>query len=196
MRARYVEEVHRNPPEAVEDTRLIFHAYFWACTLVFLFEKSIHATSAFGRATLTMFQIPSVLDSPVLRTSAHGALLCVMTSLIHSSFLSVYFGAWQSPGMAASWMREMRGADPHTFWNFWVFIALPTVWTCWGVFLFIASIILFMWPLKYDAGEEPLGTRVFLLLVLSTGALHLALVVSMLRQVSHHHSVSDGMHAV
>ncbi|KAJ6531143.1 hypothetical protein B0H19DRAFT_471049 [Mycena capillaripes] len=148
----------------------------------------LFSTLVFG-ATLTMFQIPSITDNSLLRIIVHSALLCVMMSLIYTSLLSVYFGGWQSTDTAARWMQEMRTANPHTFWNFWVLISLPAVWTCWGIFLFLASMILFAWPLgQYDSSQDvpeaSLGTRVFLMLVVVAGVVHLALAISKLRRVS------------
>ncbi|KAJ7766677.1 hypothetical protein B0H16DRAFT_1522193 [Mycena metata] len=88
----------------------------------------LFATLVFG-ATLTMFQIPSVTASLLLQSLARCALLCVMMSLIQTSLLTIYFGGWTSSGTAASWVQEIQTANPYTFWNFWILIALPAVWT-------------------------------------------------------------------
>ncbi|KAJ7355906.1 hypothetical protein DFH08DRAFT_510857 [Mycena albidolilacea] len=148
----------------------------------------LFSTLIFG-ATLTMFQIPAVADNSLLRTVAHYALLSVMMSLIYISLLSIYFGSWRNSGTAVRWMQEMRTSNPYTFWNFWVLISLPAVWTCWGIFLFLASMILFIWPLSQydtsqDAQELTLVSRLFLMVVMAIGGLHLALTISKLRRVS------------
>ncbi|KAJ6531141.1 hypothetical protein B0H19DRAFT_471010 [Mycena capillaripes] len=57
-----------------------------------------------------------------------------------------------------------------------------------GIF-FRASIILFAWRLgqydfSQDVPEASLGTRVFLMLVVVAGVVHLALAISQLRRVS------------
>ncbi|KAJ7154229.1 hypothetical protein C8R46DRAFT_447293 [Mycena filopes] len=146
----------------------------------------LFSTLIFG-ATLTMFQIPSVTASSLLRTLTHCALLCVMMSLMHTSLLSLYFGSWKSGGTAVRWVQEMRAADPYTFWNFWVLIALPAVWTCWGIFLFLGCMILFVWPLgEHDpegTHELGVGARIFLMVVVVIGGVHLALTIATLKRV-------------
>ncbi|KAJ7137868.1 hypothetical protein C8R44DRAFT_766380 [Mycena epipterygia] len=151
----------------------------------------LFSTLIFG-ATLTMFQIPSVTSSSVLSIVAHSTLLCVVMSLIYTSLLSVYFGGWRSRVTAERWVQEIRAANPHRFWNFWVLISLPAVWTCWSIFLFLASMVLFVWPIgQYDSSQdsingvqESLGIRIFLMTVVLYGAVHLALAISLLRRVS------------
>ncbi|KAJ6622885.1 hypothetical protein B0H10DRAFT_863135 [Mycena sp. CBHHK59/15] len=155
------------------------------------------STLIFG-ATLTMFQLPSITSSSILRTLAHSALLCVMMSLIYMSVLSVYFGGCKSSCSVGSWAQEICTADPHTFWNFWVLISLPAVWTCWGIFLFVASIVLFVWPLgqsdaPQDSPQDPLAARISLMLLVLAGAAYLALSISMLRRKSRRNSVSQAV---
>ncbi|KAJ7811615.1 hypothetical protein B0H14DRAFT_2859496 [Mycena olivaceomarginata] len=139
----------------------------------------LFSTLIFG-ATLTMFQIPAVADNSLLRTVAHYALLSVMMSLIYISLLSIYFGSWRNSGTAVRWMQEMRTSNPYTFWNFWVLISLPAVWTCWGIFLFLASIDF----IHLAAEKLTLVSRLFLMVVMAIGGLHLALTISKLRRVS------------
>ncbi|KAJ7772965.1 hypothetical protein DFH07DRAFT_802061 [Mycena maculata] len=146
----------------------------------------LFSTLIFG-ATLTMFQIPSVTSSSVLHILTHAALLCVLMSLVLTSLLSVYFGGWKYHGTAERWVQEVRTATPRTFWNFWVLISLPAVWTCWGIIFFLASMVLFMWPLgqndlSQDPLEESIGARLFLMGLVLAGVVHLALVISTLRR--------------
>ncbi|KAJ7029350.1 hypothetical protein C8F04DRAFT_42183 [Mycena alexandri] len=134
-----------------------------------------------------MFQIPSVTASSLLESLTRCALLCVTMSLIYTSLLTIYFDGWTSSGTAAGW--EIRNANPYTFWNFWILIALPAVWTCWGIFLFLASMILFVWPLGEDGAKErghdsSLGARIFLMAVLVVGGVQLALMISMLKRIN------------
>ncbi|KAF8205581.1 hypothetical protein K438DRAFT_2014494, partial [Mycena galopus ATCC 62051] len=124
----------------------------WASFIDILLQQwktlGLFSTLIFG-ATLTMFQIDAVVDNLLLHIVVHHALLCVMMSLIYISLLSVYFGGWcRSNSVAMRWMQDMRTSNPYTFWNFWVLISLPAVWTCWGIFLFLVSMILFIWPLS------------------------------------------------
>jgi len=149
------------------------------------------STLIFG-ATLTMFQIPSIMNSSVLPIVAHFVLLCTMMSLIYTCLLGVYFEGWKSISTSEKWMQEVRTADPHTFWNVWVLISLPALWTCWAIFSFLVSMVLFVWPLgqqdssqdSLDGAQESLGARVFLLMVALAGAAHLALAISSLRRVN------------
>ncbi|KAJ6531577.1 hypothetical protein DFH09DRAFT_1182825 [Mycena vulgaris] len=142
------------------------------------------STLIFG-ATLTMFQIPSITSSSGLFVIVHCALLCVMMSLIYTSFLSVNFGSWRSSSTAERWVKEMRTASPHSLWNFWVLISLPAAWTCWGIFLFLTSMVLFAWPLSQhdssqdslDGVQESLGIRIFVMMVLFAGGVQLGCTI-------------------
>jgi hypothetical protein len=69
---------------------------------------------------------------------------------------------------------------------------LPTNFTCIsrGILLFLVSMILFVWPLgHYDSSEDvnqesSLGTKLFLVMVVVVGGVHLALMILKLRRVT------------
>ncbi|KAJ7685683.1 hypothetical protein DFH06DRAFT_1119089 [Mycena polygramma] len=153
----------------------------------------LFSTLIFG-ATLTMFQIPSITGNSLLRALAHFTLLCVTMSLIYTSLLSVFFGSWRSEDTAAKWIQEMRGANPYNFRNFWILISLPAVWTCWGIFFFLASMVLFVWPLgpndpSHGGETASLGMRIFLMMVVVAGGIHLALAILTLRRLGQQDSL-------
>jgi drug/metabolite transporter (DMT)-like permease len=68
---------------------------------------------------------------------------------------------------------------------------LPTNFTCIsrGILLFLVSMILFVWPLAHydsseDVQESSLGTKLFLVMVVVGGGVHLALMILKLRRVT------------
>ncbi|KAJ6461127.1 hypothetical protein DFH09DRAFT_1348205 [Mycena vulgaris] len=138
----------------------------------------------FASSALVIFVV-DITSSSGLLVIVHCALLCAMMSLIYTSFLSVYFGSWRSSSTAERWVKEMRTASPHSLWNFWVLISLPVAWTCWGIFLFLTSMVLFAWPLsQYDSSQdsldgvqESLGIRIFVMMVLVAGGVHLGCMI-------------------
>ncbi|KAJ7073929.1 hypothetical protein C8F01DRAFT_1360678 [Mycena amicta] len=170
------------------------------------------STLIFG-ATLTMFQIPTIINNAPLRVVVHASLLCVLMSLVYTALFSVYFGSFVPVSAHTSrrrrWAQEMRNAAIDTtpahgrFWSIWVLVSLPLVWTCWGIILFIVSMILFVWPPQFAGSKnvnsdetasdsESLGVRMVLSVMVLMGVVHLVLAILHLRRVGHRDSQDDG----
>ncbi|KAK7038207.1 hypothetical protein R3P38DRAFT_540068 [Favolaschia claudopus] len=149
-----------------------------------------------------MFQVPDVMDNSLLRFTAHCTLLCAMLSLMHISLLSIYFLSCRGRNAAIRCIQEMQSSKLYSFWNFWVLVALPTAWACYSILLFLAAIVLFVWPINdgynasQNAPETSLTPRIILIMVVAVGGLHFVLAICKLRRIGRRSTVESEIEAL
>ncbi|KII83378.1 hypothetical protein PLICRDRAFT_95936 [Plicaturopsis crispa FD-325 SS-3] len=154
--------------------------------------KTLNVVSALLlSAILTMFQVPSAADDPVVRTPALLSLICALMSLSYGCMYIVRFGTMRSMYKASKWAEEARKTNTVIWWNVWVLLAMPGIWLAWSMILFIVSILSFVWRTGSTADpadpsalppHAALGPRIAVTAVFALGTVYFALIVRTLKR--------------
>ena len=109
---------------------------------------------------LTFLQIAEAGYHPFTRLTALLSLECAFMSLLYSVLYLAHFHSlgdieattWvfvggSSPKRSKTNLVSKAAAQPSTslYWNMWLFLAFPTVWSGWSLMFFSASLLSFVW---------------------------------------------------
>ncbi|KAF9466846.1 hypothetical protein BDZ94DRAFT_1157137, partial [Collybia nuda] len=140
-------------------------------------------------AILTTLQIDGVSNDPVARSSALASLVCGLMGLLYGCMYTIRFGTMRKGYKAIQWAEEAQQTKTQIFWNVWVFLAMPAVWLCWSIILFVTSILVYVWQTGSDHGHVlqlsptmALGPRVAVTGLFGLGMLYFILIIFTLRR--------------
>ncbi|EAU89515.2 hypothetical protein CC1G_07741 [Coprinopsis cinerea okayama7 len=105
-------------------------------------------------AIWTVLQIDAAAKDGVIRYTAIASLVCALISLMYGCLYVVWFDKMRKPWHASEWAEESR-KDFGVIWNVWVFLAMPAIWLCWSILLFIACIVSYIWRTSTADIEHP-----------------------------------------
>ncbi|KAK7007457.1 hypothetical protein R3P38DRAFT_3212617 [Favolaschia claudopus] len=111
-------------------------------------------------AILTMLQIDAA-SHPITRTSALFSLLCALMSLLYGCLFIIRFGTMRTLRKISSFANEARRQYATVWWNTWVLLAMPAVWS---IIAFLTCIMSFIWlsGSSQDVVDVTLSPRVAL----------------------------------
>ncbi|KAF4611256.1 hypothetical protein D9613_006592 [Agrocybe pediades] len=142
-------------------------------------------------AILTILQIKSAAEDPVIRYAALTSMICALVSLLFGCMYIIRFGSMRKTYKAAEWALEAQSTKTSILWNVWVMLAMPAIWLTWSIILYIACIMSFIWrtsPLE-DANPPNLLSSTMLLItrtvissILGVGLIYGALVLRTFRR--------------
>lgn len=116
-----------------------------------------------------MFQIPSIVSDPLVRTAVLLSLICALTSLTFGCIYIVRSERWERVQnfkmskevrflslplfQSIEHLQEARKANRRVLWNVWVLLVMPAIWLAWSMVLFVISILSFVW--RTGASDDP-----------------------------------------
>ncbi|KIM38484.1 hypothetical protein M413DRAFT_242292 [Hebeloma cylindrosporum] len=141
-------------------------------------------------AILTILQIESAANDPLIRYSALLSMICALMSLFYGCIYIIRFGTMRKTYKAAEWAQEAKRFRVGIFWNVWVLLAMPATWLAWSMIMYIVCIMSFVWrtgtTADVDRGpmtpEDALAFRIIVTVVLSLGLIYFVLIASTLRR--------------
>ncbi|TFK70799.1 hypothetical protein BDN72DRAFT_502881 [Pluteus cervinus] len=99
-------------------------------------------------AIFTIFQINSAANDNVTTTLAILSFACALMGLLYGCMYIIRFGSLKRVVEARHWVEKMQQEDDRIhrhLWNEWILLAMPAVWLCWSILLFVACILSFVW---------------------------------------------------
>ncbi|KAF9459246.1 hypothetical protein BDZ94DRAFT_1122565, partial [Collybia nuda] len=109
--------------------------------------------------------------------------------LLYGCMYTVRFGTMRKAYKAIQWAEEAQKTRTHIFWNVWVFLAMPAIWLCWSIILFLTSIMAYVWrtgsnhdPVLRLSPKGALGPRLAVTGLFGLGVLYFGLIVLTLRR--------------
>ncbi|KJA15466.1 hypothetical protein HYPSUDRAFT_72059 [Hypholoma sublateritium FD-334 SS-4] len=129
-------------------------------------------------AILTMLQIDSAEQDPLIRYSLLFSQICALMSLLFGCLFSIRFdSSMRKLYKAAEWAVEAQKARANVWWNIWVLLAMPAVWLAWSIIFYLVGIMSFVWRTGAQTAPAPtpltdtqlLVVRILITLVLGLG---------------------------
>jgi hypothetical protein len=97
----YVEQLHRFTHQRMEDAQ--YHFGLVAFVSSSCYYLSTVAEYRMFRAILTILQIESAANDPLIRYSALLSMICALMSLLYGCIYIIGFGTMRNPYKAAEW---------------------------------------------------------------------------------------------
>ncbi|KAJ7616495.1 hypothetical protein FB45DRAFT_841349 [Roridomyces roridus] len=136
------------PDEAIVAPHLQNFRYQWEALVDLLVREWTVLSLIEGlmlSAILTVLQIDAASKDPIARTSALLSLISTLIGLAFGSLYAVRFGTMRKICRAAMWADQAQDGRAWLVWNVWIMLAMPAVWFCWSIILFIICIVSFAW---------------------------------------------------
>ncbi|KAG2013131.1 GTP cyclohydrolase II [Coprinopsis cinerea AmutBmut pab1-1] len=130
-------------------------------------------------AILSLLQIDSANDDPLVHYAALYSLICALVSLVLGCMYIVRFNTMRKPHKAIAWAEETQKElqEVGILWNVWILLALPGVWLIWSLIFYVMCIIVYVWRGDPDNPPPPFSPNVTLAArCILSGALGLAVV--------------------
>ncbi|PPQ90047.1 hypothetical protein CVT25_006340 [Psilocybe cyanescens] len=129
-------------------------------------------------AILTILQIDTAAQDPLIRYTLLFSQVCAVVSLLHGCLYSIRFdSSMRKTYKAAQWANEAQRTQTNLWWNIWVLLAMPAIWLGWSSIFYIIAIMSFVW--RTDTQDSPppaplsphalLIVRILISLVLALG---------------------------
>ncbi|KAF8806754.1 hypothetical protein BYT27DRAFT_7101379 [Phlegmacium glaucopus] len=140
-------------------------------------------------AILTVLQIQSAAEDPLIKYTALLSLMCALMSLLFGCIYIIRFGSMRKTYKAAEWALEAKRTKTLVWWNVWVLLAIPAIWLTWSIILYIACIMSFVWRSNVTNTTSPgisdtglLVIRVVITVVLTIGVVFGFLIMATFRR--------------
>ncbi|KJA15465.1 hypothetical protein HYPSUDRAFT_172595 [Hypholoma sublateritium FD-334 SS-4] len=131
-------------------------------------------------AILTILQIGSAEQDPLIRYSLLFSQICALMSLLLGCLFSVRFdSSMRRTYKAAEWALEANKAQTNIWWNIWVLLAMPAVWLAWSIIFYLGGIMAFVWRTGAQNAPDPTpltDTQLLIVRILITSMLGLGFV--------------------
>ncbi|KAJ7598680.1 hypothetical protein C8J56DRAFT_171399 [Mycena floridula] len=172
----------------------------WDAYLGFLrsdYKTAITVSGLLFPVIMTVFQIPGASDDALTRATALLSLVCAVLGIGYAFMVKSHFDGAHNTNFV--WLMDSRHSARRTWWNAWVVLALPVVWTGWSVILFVISMLFYVWRTGATTDEiraplapgHALALRLTITAVISIGIAGLVLVKRTLPKNTAYYLVSE-----
>ncbi|KAF8891312.1 hypothetical protein BD779DRAFT_196516 [Infundibulicybe gibba] len=87
----------------------------------------------------SMFQISGLWGNQLMMVAA----LFSFAALIYGAVLTIYVNGWRDDAGLPMWAKGIREPFRIGFlWSIWILMALPAIWTIWGIIFFFLSVMI------------------------------------------------------
>ncbi|TFK70817.1 hypothetical protein BDN72DRAFT_838491 [Pluteus cervinus] len=135
-------------------------------------------------AIFTIFQIDRAANDNLTVTFAILSFACALMGLLYGCMYIIRFGSLKRVVEARHWVEKMQREDDHIhrhFWNEWILLAMPAVWLCWSILLFIACILCFVWRANLSQSSDgltfDLGAQISVSILVGLGVIYFFAIV-------------------